>query len=206
MTDYHRDIFIQAASFEQAEIITDILADAFQTDPVIAWVSADSTCPKVLFTQVLPLFLPYGHAYLTADRQGAALWLPPGVMMKSPITIGSAWRYVRRYGIGSMRRLYCLLTRMEKNHLTTKHYYLFAIGVRPGAQGRGIGSALLRHVLPLCDREQVPAYLENTNAQNLPLYLRHGFEVLQELALPSGGPKLWLMLRQPRGNNAAPLS
>jgi GNAT superfamily N-acetyltransferase len=206
MTDSRGDIFIQAANLEQAETISDILADAFQADPVITWVSADSACPKVLFAQVLPLFLPYGQVYLTSDRQGAALWLPPGVMMKSPITIGSAFRYVRRFGVGSMRRLSCLLMRMGKNHPTEKHYYLFAIGVRSGAQGRGIGSALLRHVLPRCDREQVPAYLENTNAQNLPLYLRHGFEVLQELALPSAGPKLWLMLRQPRVNNAAPLS
>ncbi len=206
MADYYQDILIQTASFEQAEVITDILADAFRTDPVITWVSADSTCPKVLFAEVLPLFFPHGHVYLAADRQGAALWLPPGVIMRSPLTIGSVCRYVRGFGVGSMGRLFSLLMRMEKNHPEARHYYLFAIGVRSGAQGRGIGSALLRHVLSRCDREQVPAYLENTNAQNLPLYLRHGFEVLQELPLPSGGPKLWLMLRRPRGNNAAPLS
>jgi len=203
MTYYHRDFFIQAAGFEQAETIADILADAFQTDPVITWVSADPAYQKFLFTLSLPLFLSHGHVYFTTDEQGAALWLPPGVLMRPPITAGLVWRYVRRYGIGSTRRSLSLFTRMEKNHPSARHYYLFAIGVRPGAQGRGIGSALLRHVLPRCDREQVPAYLENTNAQNLPLYLRYGFEVLQELTLPSGGPKLWLMLRQPRGNNSA---
>ncbi len=105
-----------------------------------------------------------------------------------------------------MRRFFSLLARMEKSHPAARHYYLFAIGVRPEAQGRGIGSALLRHVLPECDRARVPAYLENTNARNIPLYLRHGFEVTQELTLPFGGPKLWLMLRQPQGSNVYPLS
>ncbi len=193
MTDYHRDIFIQTAGSEQVETITDILADAFQTDPVITWVSADPACQKFLFALSLPLILPHGHVYFTTDGQGTALWLPPGVLMNPPITTGLVWSYVRRFGIGSIRRFFSLLKRMEKNHPTASHYYLFAMGVRPGAQGQGIGSALLRHVLPRCDRVQVPAYLENTNAQNLPLYLRHGFEVLQELTLPFDGPKIWLI-------------
>jgi len=206
MPDYRRDIFIQTAGAEQAGTIADILADAFQTDPAVTWVSADPTYPKFLFTLCLPLFLLHGHVYFSTDGQGAALWLPPGVLMNPPITAGLVWRYVRRYGIGSIMRSFSLLTRIEKSHPTTRHYYLFAIGVRHEAQSHGIGSALLRHMLSRCDRAQVPAYLENTNARNLPLYLSHGFEVLQELTLPFGGPKLWLMLRQPQSNNADPLS
>ncbi len=196
-----QDIFIQTAGFEHAEITADILADSFQNDPIITWVSSDPTYRKFVFTLSLPLFLQHGHVYFTADRQGAALWLPPGILMNPPITMGLVWTYFRRYGIGSIRRSFSLLTQMKKSHPVARHYYLFAIGVRPEARRRGIGSALIRHVLSRCDSEQIPAYLENTNPRNIPFYLLHGFEVLQELTPTAGGPKLWTMLRQPRSNN-----
>ena len=64
------------------------------------------------------------------------------------------------------------------------HWYLPLIGVDPFHQRKGYGSALLRHVLRLCDRDGTPAYLESTNPANVPLYERHGFRVL---ATSSGG-------------------
>lgn len=72
---------------------------------------------------------------------------------------------------------------------------MFASNVR--APGRGVGSALMRPVLETCDRDGVPAYLEATSERNKRLYLRHGFEVTDEIRLPDG-PTLWRMWRAPR--------
>jgi ribosomal protein S18 acetylase RimI-like enzyme len=44
-----------------------------------------------------------------------------------------------------------------------------------------VGSALMREVLEKCDGEQMPAYLESSNRENLTYYRRHGFEVQEEL-------------------------
>ena len=46
------------------------------------------------------------------------------------------------------------------------------------SQRRGIGSALLSHVLNVCDAQKVSAYLEATNSRNVGLYERHGFEAV----------------------------
>ena len=48
--------------------------------------------------------------------------------------------------------------------------------VEPTAQKRGIGAALLRHIIHEADSLNVPTGLESTPA-GLPLYRRFGFEV-----------------------------
>ena len=48
----------------------------------------------------------------------------------------------------------------------------------------------------VCDRDGVLAYLESSNLRNVPLYERHGFEVLG--AIQAGGsPSIVPMLRPP---------
>jgi hypothetical protein len=57
--------------------------------------------------------------------------------------------------------------------------------------------------LERCDDEGIPAYLEATSAGNRDLYLRHGFEVIEEARWPGGGPPLWLMWREPGAGGSA---
>jgi ribosomal protein S18 acetylase RimI-like enzyme len=66
----------------------------------------------------------------------------------------------------------------------------------PG-HGQGCGSALLRHALTRCDRDGVPAYLESSNPRNVPLYQRHGFEIIGSIQA-GRSPTLVPMLRRPR--------
>jgi ribosomal protein S18 acetylase RimI-like enzyme len=86
---------------------------------------------------------------------------------------------------------------MAAHHPQQSHYYLHALGVRSSRQGRGIGSALIRQVTAICDRDHVLAYLENSNERNLPLYVRNGFQVTTTWQVP-GGPPIWFMVRTPR--------
>ena len=68
-------------------------------------------------------------------------------------------------------------------------------GRRPDQQDRGLGTRLLRTVLDRCDREATPAHPEATSHDDLRLYERHGFDVLEELMVPAG-PPIWPMWRQ----------
>ena len=89
------------------------------------------------------------------------------------------------------------LSLVDGKHPQEPHYYLGAVGVDPQFQGQGLGSALIEQGTARCDEEQMPAYLVSSNPRNVPLYERHGFEVIEEIELPSGGPTLWRMWRDP---------
>jgi GNAT superfamily N-acetyltransferase len=190
---------VQPASERDVPIIANILADAFQADRVFAWCMPDSALRQAALPPFFDLFARTvartGEIHL-ADG-GAALWVPPGrgaVPAEEEEEFGAAVGEI----IGEdAERTFALMAVMEEHHPTTPHYYLPFIGVRAAAQGKGIGSALLRTVLDRCDREGVPAYLEATSEENRRLYERHGFVVQRELSVEDS-PALFAMWREPR--------
>ena len=88
-----------------------------------------------------------------------------------------------------------LFEQMGALHPTVDHWYLPLIGVDLVAQGRGLGSTLLRHALASCDSDGLPAYLEATNPRNRDLYGRHGFNVVDVIQAGSS-PPIWATLRE----------
>ena len=79
------------------------------------------------------------------------------------------------------------------------NWYLDAIAVEPGQQGRGIGSALLDAVHARTDADGLPISLLTFQPRNLALYQRHGYAVVCEGTAPDGGPPWWGMRRDPLG-------
>jgi ribosomal protein S18 acetylase RimI-like enzyme len=90
-----------------------------------------------------------------------------------------------------------VLKQMGDHHPTGPHWYLPMIGVDPGCQGKGYGSALMQHALTRCDQENKLAYLETSNTRNIDLYKRYGFGLLSTIQIGSA-PSVFPMLRQPR--------
>jgi GNAT superfamily N-acetyltransferase len=80
-------------------------------------------------------------------------------------------------------------------HIDHDHVYLWFLGVRPDAQGTGVGRALLARMHECADRDGVPAYLETGTMANVAWYGSAGYELLEELPLPHGGAPLWRMER-----------
>lgn len=76
-------------------------------------------------------------------------------------------------------------------------WYLPVIGVDAPSQGNGLGSAMLKHALWLCDEEGTRAYLESSNPANISLYERHGFEVMGRIEVGSA-PPVHPMIREKR--------
>jgi len=182
---------------EMPQTIASIVA-AFLTDPIarFAWPSPhDHLRAMPLATQAFAGgSFAHGAAWVSADFCGAALWLPPGVHPD-----GEALERV--FGESAkpehLADLVATLEKMVQYHPDEPHWYLPMIGVEPNAQGRGIGAALLRHALARCDDDGLPAYLESSNARNIPLYERHGFEVMGEIRM-GAAPLVTPMLRRPR--------
>lgn len=77
------------------------------------------------------------------------------------------------------------------------HWYLDVLAVDPAAQGRGIGSALLRAVHARADGDGMPIVLLTYQPTNLPIYSRHGYAVVCEGTVPGNGPRWWGLRRNP---------
>jgi ribosomal protein S18 acetylase RimI-like enzyme len=160
-----------SASQDMAE--TCLLA-AFASDPFTRWVLADPRDYPFLFLETLRFMGGLRHAdsvgYLADGGVGAALWWPPGhgPDMES---LGAALAGAQMPSAAPE-----VFGQMAQAHPQEPHWYLPFVGVDPAAQGRGVGSKLMAAALALVDADGLPAYLENTNPRNRPLYERFGFE------------------------------
>src|SRR5262249_56620090 len=89
------------------------------------------------------LYLRHREVYLVGEG-GAALWLPPGVAADSlPITtwLTLLWRMFLACGFSGLNRARVLADVLKATHPSEPHFYLHAIGVRRGGQGKGLRSA-----------------------------------------------------------------
>ena len=195
---------VRKATLADAPRLAQALASAFQDDPVIAWVFPDEHRRRAVLATFMEfrlrkLAFPHDEVWMTAGGAAAAVWLPPPGRWQ----LSRAQRLwllpalVRFFGLRTASVL-AGLERMEQRHPDDRsHWYLFILGTEQAAQGKGLGSALLAHMLAHVDADGLPVYLESSNERNLALYGRHGFEITTEVAIP-GGPRIWPMWREPR--------
>lgn len=192
------------ADKQDIPVLKDVLVKAFQDDPFTNWLIKQDKKRmmrfEAMFDCTLRAFgLPNGHLYTNNDRTGAAVWIPPGKFKPdsfSNIFLLPAWLKV----VGPERILKIMkgTNFVTKRHPGPEYFYLMSLGTLPSMQGKGIGSALLQPVLEICDRDKIPACLETSDEKNLSFYQKHGFTIKEELIIPNGGPKTWIMTREPK--------
>ena len=195
---------IRKATLADAPRLAQALASAFEDDPVIAWIFPDQhrrghVLPAFMEFRLRQLAFPHDQVWMTVDGAAAAVWLPPPGRWQLPLPqrLRLLPALVRFLGLRTASIL-AGLERMEARHPQDRaHWYLFILGTEQAAQGRGLGSALLAHMLERVDADGLAAYLESSSERNLALYGRHGFEVTSEVTIP-GGPMIWPMWREPR--------
>lgn len=189
---------VAAATTSEMERAVATIVLAFGSDPVARWSYPDPREYLAHFPAVVRAFggraFAKGTAHHADGFAGAALWLPPGISPDED-TLGA----ILHETVAAERRgeVLAVLERMGSYHPDEPHWYLPLIGVDPIHQYKGYGSALLRHALLQCDRDHAPAYLESSNPANIPLYERHGFEVLGTIQAGSS-PPIVPMLRAAR--------
>jgi ribosomal protein S18 acetylase RimI-like enzyme len=186
-----------AMTTDEAAVIA-VITLAFSTDPVARWAYPN---PHQYLTHMPPMVkafggkaVAHGSAYFVDGYAGAALWLPPEVHPDEDELVGVIQRTVAEREKGD---LLAVFEQMGSYHPHEPHWYVPLIGVEPTHQNHGYGSALMQHALLPCDRDQTLAYLESSNPRNIPLYQRHGFEVLGTIQVGTS-PPLFPMLRKPR--------
>jgi ribosomal protein S18 acetylase RimI-like enzyme len=192
---------IRKAVPEDLPRIGSALRRAFFDDPLFEWaIQDDGRRQRFLlgfFSQYAKAFLRHDETYTTGGEVvAAALWAPPGAEPVSSKDAEELGRLIEELAGPDASRFLDLTKLFDDHHPHGSYWYLQFMGVMPGWQGQGIGSALVAPMLKRCDREGVRAYLDATSERNKRLYERHGFEAKDPFAAPGGLP-VWPMWRQP---------
>lgn len=189
---------VRAAIEQEQQAVIDVITLAFSTDPMARWAFPSPQTYLAIWPQAVKAFGGHGFAHgtvhLAAGNAAAAMWLPPGVQPDSERLRVLTEQHAPPERQADMAQVF---QQMGRFHPEEPCWYLPLIGVDPASQGQGYGSALLRYALEQVDRTGAPAYLESSNPRNVPLYERHGFNVLGSIQAGSS-PTVVPMLRRPR--------
>jgi ribosomal protein S18 acetylase RimI-like enzyme len=171
---------------------------AFSADPAARWFYPDPHQYLLHLPNFVRAFagkaFEHNSAYYVDGYLGAALWLPPDVHPDEDALVALLQRTIAEE---NQQNVFAFLERMDSYHPSEPHWYLPMIGVDPAHQHQGYGSALLQHALLACDRDHQLAYLESSSPKSMPLYERHGFELLGTIQVGKS-PPIFPMLRKPR--------
>ena len=185
-----------AKESDEAGVI-DVLKIAFIADPATRWVWPDPQKYLSHFSSFAKAFggkaFEYESAHYVGNYSGAALWLPPNVYpdvdLLTALLQSSGSDESKKDGPE-------IFEKMSRYHPYEPHWYLPLLGVDPLHHGKGLGSALIQHVIGMCDRDNKSAYLESSNPKNIQFYERHGFELLGTIQVNTS-PPIFPMLRKP---------
>ncbi len=210
------DIVVREATDRDIPAVVAVLAEAFHDDPVLAFVLGEGSAseaprgPSDRHGALLTAFLAnrvlggrgLDHVLVADGADGrigaAAIWLAPHGPDDPEPDLAMA-RAVNELALGEdvlAARIEALMPLFTASP-TTPSWYLFLVGTLPSARGRGLASALITEVTDRCDAEGIGAHLESSDPANVPLYERHGFAVIAEVAI-EGGPTVPVMWRDPR--------
>jgi ribosomal protein S18 acetylase RimI-like enzyme len=182
----------------------DVLARAFRDNPLnVAVVGARDARRRLRSNAfgtrtLLPVAEVHGEVWVArkGERVVAALigtpphaypLPPPPLAARLRCLVGQGWRVARRWAE--------VFQALDALHPAEPHWYLGTLGVDPDHQGRGAGTALLRHWLARTAGDVSGAYLETDVRDNVGFYDRQGFAVERETRVL--GVRVWCMRRPP---------
>jgi ribosomal protein S18 acetylase RimI-like enzyme len=182
------------------------LSDAFADDVMFDWFMRDDArkdAARLRFFNVILREMVFAAGRIERPSVGgaAAVWLPFEALGPTPLLteLRALPMLLNATGLSRFSRLTAMRECMDKHHpMDRPHAYLMFLGVSRAAQGRGIGSRLLKVGTDRCDTAGMPAYLETQTERNIALYQRHGFVVTGENRARPDAPPLWSMWREPQ--------
>ncbi|MEI7743015.1 MAG: GNAT family N-acetyltransferase [Chloroflexota bacterium] len=175
------------------EVAADVLASAFFADPMLTALFPEAggraRASRPLFRAILAGDIRRGRVSgVGSPLDGVAVWHLPGDPRRSvrgtlEVAIGQARLLPWARALARAWDLQAGIEQLQKAHGAAGRAHLYFLGVRPEAQGRGLGGALVRPVLDV----QGPAWAETQNPSNVGLYEHLGFEIAGTREVPSLG-------------------
>ena len=179
--------------------VADTLAAAFRDDPALSWVVPDRKKREAMLPGFFKVMADqsrrYGEILASPDGNAASLWYPPGKVREGLFAgLYDNLRMLAGFRTDLPRGLK-VAEEMYKHHPDPQPYsYLRYVGVAPEAQGKGWGGAIVRAGVNRAAEHGRGVLLETATPDNVAIYARLGFEILEEWEVPGGGPKFWTMI------------
>lgn len=200
---------IQAAHRDALPDLAQLMANAFQNDPISSWLFPDPHERSHRHPRFFAAFLDHAHRRgvvhvadrddtARQDRTGVALWLDVQPDQPDQQDADDGLESALAVTLGPHQdRWHTLTTAMRAVHPTHRsHAYLTFLAAHPPGHGAGTG-LLTRHLAHL-DATGRAAYLEASSPRSATLYTRHGFRPLPHTIDLPDGPSLAPMWRDPQ--------
>jgi len=195
-----REIYIRVAGVDDIAVAAEIINVSFNDDPPVVWIVSDPIQRSKVMINYFKAYVKLGVekgvvllAYTPEEGlAGVAIWGPHDAANKEFATelesaIGAEYATKIRQ-LGDSLHAHC--------PPVDSYYQLMTMGVLPGAQGYGIGSALLAHRLRELDELGIPTYLEaSTRRAAGGLFERFGFQPIGDLISTTKGVEHFPMWR-----------
>lgn len=175
------------------------VVEAFATDPILRWVWPEDEryagCAPAFFGLLLDLRLEGGEVWVADGGDAVAMWDPPGGLYGPPAE--ERWAEVRQAFTPAEQERWRLFDQALTIPDGRPRWYLGVLATAPARQGQGLARAALAPILAAADRTGLPACLETGSTANVAYYARLGFAPVAEADLPDGGPRAWVLCREP---------
>jgi GNAT superfamily N-acetyltransferase len=193
---------VERAVWGDANVLAQVIADAFFGLAVSEWLVPDPHARRAIFPGYFRIYVDHalaeGLVLTTPARDATALWIPVGPAGPGEPGDGYHDRLAAVTG-PHLARFEALDRRLGTHHPAgVPHEHLAILAVRPDRQRLGIGTALMNARQAILDRDGTPAYLEASDPAKRDIYLALGYtDVGEPIQLPDG-PSMYPMWRHPR--------
>lgn len=185
---------IAVATPADRERVVASLVAAFTKDPVLRYLFPDGetypTYAAVFFGHLFDKRVGKGSVWTIGGGASVAIWEPPAVE-------GEAQHENLAAGLAAdaLVRVHAYDDAVHAVLPSTPFWYLGVLGTHPDHAGQRWGHAVMRAGLARATQDGLPAVLETSNAGNVEVYRRAGWEIVDSVTDPL---PIWLMQQSPR--------
>ena len=200
-----RYTMIKADKIHKQRVI-DILSDCFEANKTVNYIVKQDEKKKerirFLMDYSFDMCLEAGQILMTDDMNGVIIC--SNSTSKLPIleeafqTAKFVWKVSGIDGIG---RVLKRETYLNSYHPQDEEYmYIWFMGVDKGAQGKGVGSAMIDELIRESNLTDKTIYLETSSESHLQFYKKHGFDVYHIAKEDVFGYELYFLRRFPENH------
>ena len=175
--------------------------DAFADDPGLSWIWPDRAdrlqrLPH-FFEAIVTGTIVHGVAFHSLRSDAVSLWRRPSQINPGPDELARGLpSLANAFSSGRERSTVMSEALKARQPKDFDWWYLQFIGVRPTAQGSGLGGSAVRAGIALAKAAGLPVYVEVMNPNNVGYYEHVGFETVDEFDIPDAGPHVWAMIHR----------